>query len=148
MSILGNLTKITSRKSKRVGRGYSSGKGGHTVGRGQKGQTSRTGGKTPLWFEGGQLPLIKRMPMLRGKGKFKVVRPTAQISLTDLDQMKAVEITLETLKLEKIIDPRFKKAKIIASGKINRKITIQGLRVTAGAVKLIEKAGGKILVKC
>ena len=148
MSILGNLTKITSKKSKRVGRGYSSGKGGHTVGRGQKGQTSRTGGKTPLWFEGGQLPLIKRMPMLRGKGKFKVVRPTAQISLTDLDQMKAVEITLETLKLEKIIDSRFKKAKIIASGKINRKVTIQGLRVTAGAVKLIEKAGGKIVLKC
>ena len=148
MSILGNLTKITSKKSKRVGRGYSSGKGGHTVGRGQKGQTSRTGGKTPLWFEGGQLPLIKRMPMLRGKGKFKVVRPTAQISLTDLDQMKAVKITLETLKLEKIIDPRFKKAKIIASGKINRKVIIQGLRVTAGAVKLIEKAGGKIVLKC
>ncbi len=145
MSILNNLIKITTKKAKRVGRGYSSGKGGHTVGRGQKGQTSRTGSKIPLWFEGGQLPLVKRMPMLRGKGKFKVVRPTAQISLTDLENMKATEITLETLKLEKVIAPAFKKAKIIASGKINRKVIIKDLRVSAGAVKLIEKAGGKVL---
>ena len=144
MSILNNLIKITTKKAKRVGRGYSSGKGGHTVGRGQKGQTSRTGSKIPLWFEGGQLPLVKRMPMLRGKGKFKVVRSTAQISLTDLENMKAAEVTLETLKLEKIIEPRFKKAKIIASGKINRKVVLRGLRVSACAVKLIEKAGGKV----
>jgi len=146
MSILSNLSKIKTKKSKRVGRGYSSGKGGHTAGRGQKGQGSRTGFSNPVWFEGGQLPIIKRMPMMRGKGKLNVVNPTVQISLTELDKMKAKEISLETLKIEKIIDPRFKKAKIINTGKITRKVTIKGLRVTSGAKKAIEKAGGSVIV--
>lgn len=144
MSLLHKLTSITQNSSKRVGRGPGSGKGAHTAGRGQKGQKSRNGGKIPLWFEGGQLPLIKRMPMLRGKGRFNVVRPTAQLSLTDLNNMTATEITLDTLKLEKMIDRRFSKAKVINTGKLDRKVTVKGLKVSAGAVKAIEKAGGKV----
>ena len=66
---LDQLPKITTKKKKRLGRGYGSGKGGHTVGRGAKGQKAR--GKVKLGFEGGQLPLIKRLPLKRGKGKFK-----------------------------------------------------------------------------
>jgi large subunit ribosomal protein L15 len=116
----------------------------HTAGRGQKGQKSRNGGKIPLWFEGGQLPLIKRMPMLRGKGKFNVVRPTAELTLSEIQNMKADTISLETLKLEKVIDSRFKKAKIILSGELIRKVTVVDVGVTAGAAKAIEKAGGSV----
>jgi len=144
MSLLNQLISITDKSQKRVGRGFGSGKGGHTSGRGTKGQLSRQGGGVPLWFEGGQLPLIKRMPMLRGKSKFNVVRPTAEISLIDLQNMKAEQITLETLKLEKVIDKRFKKAKIINTGKLERKVIIQGLSVSKGAREAIEKAGGSV----
>lgn len=144
MSLLNKLTSITKKSAQRVGRGYGSGKGGHTSTRGQKGQKSRGGSKIPLWFEGGQLPLIKRLPMLRGKGKLNVVRPTAEITLTEIDNMQAETITLETLKLEKVIHPRFKKAKIIASGTLNRKVTVQGVRVTKVAAEVITKAGGTV----
>ncbi|MCB9813045.1 MAG: 50S ribosomal protein L15 [Pseudomonadales bacterium] len=144
MSLLNTLSKIKSSSKKRVGRGYGSGKGGHTSSAGQKGQKSRGGAKIPLWFEGGQLPLIKRLPMLRGKGKLSVVRPTAEISLSEIQAMKADVITLDALKLEKLIEKKFKKAKIIASGEITRKVTIKGLRTSQAAKKAIEKAGGTI----
>lgn len=143
MSLIQKLTSITTKSSKRVGRGGGSGKGFHTASRGVKGQKSRTGGGAALWFEGGQLPLIKRMPMWRGKGRFNVVRPTAEITLTDLENMKADVVTLDALKLEKVIDPRFKKAKVVNTGEITRKITVE-VPVTAGAAKAIEKAGGSV----
>lgn len=144
MSLLLKLLKTTETSKKRLGRGYGSGKGGHTASRGQKGQKSRGGSKIPLWFEGGQLPLIKRLPMLRGKGKLNVVRPTAEINLTEVQRMKADIITLDSLKLEKLIDKKFKKAKIIASGEITRKVTIKGLITSATAKKAIEKVGGTV----
>lgn len=147
MSLLDRLTKITDRSAKKLGRGYGSGKGGHTSSRGQKGQKSRVGSKIPVWFEGGQLPLIKRLPMIRGKGRFNVVRPTAEITLTDLQKMTAETISLDTLKLEKVIDPRFKKAKIINTGTLTRKVLIIDLPVSAGAKKAIETAGGAVEVK-
>lgn len=144
MSLIQKLPSITDRSAKKVGRGYGSGKGGHNSGRGQKGQKSRTGANVPLWFEGGQLPLIKRLPMWRGKGRFNVVRPTAEISLSDLEKMKADVITLETLKLEKVVDSKFKKAKVISTGSIKRAVTLQGVPASKTAVKAIEKAGGKV----
>lgn len=144
MSLLGNLISITDKSAKRVGRGVGSGKGQHTAGRGHKGQKARQGAHIPLWFEGGQLPLIKRMPMWRGKGRFNVVRPTAELTLTEIDKMKADTISLETLKAEKVIDPRFKKAKIVKSGDISRKVTVTDVKVTAGATKAIEAAGGSV----
>jgi large subunit ribosomal protein L15 len=144
MSILNKLTKIKSSSAQRVGRGYGSGKGGHTATRGQKGQKSRQGASIPLWFEGGQLPLTKRMPMQRGKSKFNVVRPTAQLTLTEIQNLKTKTITLESLKLEKAIDGRFKKAKIIATGEIKRKVAVDGVGVSAGAKVAIEKAGGSV----
>jgi len=144
MSFLNSLQAITTRSSKRLGRGYGSGKGGHTASRGTKGHSARTGGKTAMWFEGGQLPLIKRMPMIRGKGKFKVVNPTVELSLSDLDRMSADTITLETLKIEKVIDARFKKAKVIGNGSISRAITLEGITVSAAAQQAIEKAGGSV----
>lgn len=144
MSLLQQLTTTKNKSAKRVGRGIGSGKGGHTAGRGQKGQGSRRGAKIPLWFEGGQLPLIKRLPMLRGKGRLKVVRPTAEITLNEVQKMKSDVISLETLKSEKIIEKKFKKAKIIATGKLDRKVTVEGVAITAGAQKAIEALGGSI----
>jgi len=144
MSLLSKLPAIKSKSEKRQGRGYGSGRGGHTSGRGTKGQLSRVGSKVPLWFEGGQLPLIKRMPMTRGKGRLEVLVPSAEVSLTALDKMQAEVITLETLKLEKKIDARYKKAKVIGNGKIARSVTLRGVSATASARKAIEAAGGKI----
>ena len=109
MSILHQLSSIVDRSHKRLGRGFGSGKGGHTSSRGSKGQRSRTGSKIPLWFEGGQLPLIKRLPMLRGKYRFKVVRPVVELTLSDLE-----------------------------------KLTLTGIRASAGARKAIEAAGGTV----
>ncbi|PIR61708.1 MAG: 50S ribosomal protein L15 [Candidatus Pacebacteria bacterium CG10_big_fil_rev_8_21_14_0_10_44_11] len=144
MSILSSLPRLSQKPKKRVGRGYGSQKGGHTAGRGQKGQGSRRGFHSPLWFEGGQLPLIKRLPMLRGKARFNVLTLTAEVSLADLNKMKAEVITLDTLKLEKVIPARSKQAKVIASGSVNKKITLEGIKVSAQAKQAIEKAGGKI----
>ncbi|MBU0578562.1 50S ribosomal protein L15 [Patescibacteria group bacterium] len=143
MSLLNHLTSIVDRSAKRVGRGYGSGKGGHTSGRGMKGQRSREGGKRPLWFEGGQLPLTKRLPMLRGKGRFNVVNPTAEVTLGDIEKMKAKIINLETLKEEKVINARFRKVKVVKTGQLIRKVTVE-IPVSAGARQAIENAGGLI----
>ncbi len=143
MSLLNNLTSIVDRSAKRVGRGFGSGKGGHTSGRGMKGQRSRVGSKIPLWFEGGQLPLTKRLPMLRGKGRFNVLIPTAEVTLNDIEKMKAKIINLETLKQEKIINVRFRKAKVIKTGELTRKVTVE-IPVSAASKKVIENAGGSV----
>ncbi len=144
MSILNQLQKITTKSKKRLGRGYASGKGGHTSSKGMKGQKSRTGGKVALWFEGGQLPMVKRFPMLRGKGRFKSLTPTAEITFIDINKFDFDVISLKTLKVNKIIDARFKKAKIIKKGKLTKKITVKGLSVSAQAAEEIKKLGGKI----
>ena len=144
MSLLNQLTSITTRSQKRLGRGYGSGKGGHTVGRGQKGQKSRVGSKVPLWFEGGSLPLTKRLPMWRGKGRFKSLRDTVELTLADLEKMELVDISLASLKDNKLIDPRFKKAKIISKGQLSRKINVEGIAVSAAAQKMIKDLGGTI----
>jgi large subunit ribosomal protein L15 len=144
MSMLQSLSKIVEKPSKRLGRGPGSGKGKHTVGRGNKGQRARKSGEAPLWFEGGQLPLVKRLPMLRGKLRFNVIRPTAAVKLSELEKMKADVITLDTLKLEKVIDSRFKKAKIIGGGTLTRKVTVRGIAVSQSATKMIEQAGGQV----
>ncbi len=142
MSLMKLLTQTAAKKNKRLGRGPGSGKGMHTVGRGTKGAGGRKSSAMPTWYEGGQLPMIKRMPMLRGKSKFNVLKPTAEVTLNDLNKMQAEIITLDSLKLEKVIDTQFKKAKIIANGTITRKVTVQGIAVSASAAKMIAAAGG------
>lgn len=144
MSLIHNLEKITDRKAKRLGRGYGSGKGGHTSSRGQKGQKSRVGSKIPLWFEGGSLPLSKRMPMWRGKSRLKVLNPTAELTLEDLNKLDISELTLDSLKENKIIDKRFTKAKIINKGKLSKKVNVSGINVSASAKKEIEALGGTV----
>ncbi len=145
MSLLNNLVKTTDKKNKRLGRGYGSGKGGHTTNRGMKGQGARSGSKIGLWFEGGQLPLVKRVPMLRGKGRFKNVRPVAEITFDDINKFDFDVISLETLKANRIIDSAFVQAKIIKSGKLKKKITVKGIRVSQGAAAIIKDMGGTII---
>ncbi len=142
--MLNKLTKITEKKAKRLGRGPGSGKGEHTVGRGNKGMRARKSGQAQAWFEGGQLPMVKRMPMLRGKARFNVLTPSAMVTLHDLNKMSAEVITLDALKLEKVIDARFAKAKIVANGEVTRKVSVQGVPVSKSAKTAIEKAGGKV----
>ena len=146
MSLLHTLKSIVDRPKKRVGRGPGSGKGSHTAGRGQKGYKSRVGSKVPLWFEGGQLPLVKRLPMVRGKRRFNVLNLTAELTLTDLDRLaqKIDVISIEALQLAGLIDKRYKRGKVIATGSVNRAVTIKGLRVTPAAQKAIEQAGGSV----
>lgn len=143
--MLHKLTKITAKSSKRLGRGRGSGKGEHTVGRGTKGQRARKSGEAPAWFEGGQLPLVKRLPMQRGKDRFSVLEPSALVTLNDLNKMSATVITLDALKLEHVVDKRFHKAKIVGNGTITRKVSVQGVRVSKSAAAQIEKAGGEIV---
>lgn len=145
MSKLHSLLSIVDQPKKRIGRGGGSGKGFHTAGRGTKGQRSRVGATIPLWFEGGQLPLVKRLPMTRGKGKLKVIEPTAEVSLGALNKMAADIITIDTLKLERVIDKRFKRAKVIAGGELTKKVMLQGIRTSAAARAAIEAKGGQII---
>ncbi len=144
MSILSSLTKITTRSKKRLGRGYGSGKGGHTSSRGQKGKKSRVGSKVPLWFEGGALPLSKRIPMWRGKGRFKSLSACAELTFDDLNKIELTDLTVDSLKLNRLIDSRFKKVKVISKGKLNKKINLKGIAVSAAAKKAIEDLGGTI----
>ncbi len=144
MSILNQIQATTKKSKKRVGRGYGSGKGGHNSGRGTKGAGARKSPNMPVWFEGGQLPLTKRLPMIRGKSRFKPVGKTAEVNLGDLEKLSTKDITLETLKLANLIDQNARQAKIIATGKISQALNFKGLKISAGAKKIIEKAGGKI----
>lgn len=145
MSIVSKLFPVITHRKKRVGRGYGSGKGGHTSGRGTKGQKSRSGGKVPLWFEGGQLALIKRMPMLRGKSRLKSFDRVAMVTLTELNRMKATDISFETLKLEGVVSRSARTAKVVNTGKIERKINLISIKTTASARQQVEAAGGSVV---
>lgn len=150
---LHHLNKIGRRKAKRIGRGYGSGKGGHTVGRGQKGQTSRSGYKKfRSWVRESK---IKSLPKLKGIGKrsakrgyFKTKVREFVLNLKDLAKFKTGEIVdLDLLKKEKIVKAQSKKVKvkILGQGEIKQKLVIKGLLVSKSAKKKIEQAGGKIL---
>ena len=146
MSFLTKLEKINTRSAKRLGRGGGSGKGFHTVGRGQKGQKTR--GTIPVWFEGGQLPLIRRTPFIRGKRRFKSLKGDAVIvTLKTLNKFKAnqtvdAQAVVETLKISQ---KWIAKAgiKVVATGKLEKALKVS-LPASAAAAKAIEKAGGTI----
>ena len=144
MSILHTLVTTKDKSTKRVGRGYGSGKGGHTVGRGMKGSGARKSANLPIYFEGGQLPLTKRLPMIRGKSRFKSLGKVAEVNLGDLARVQADKITLEALKLERLVDNKVKQVKVIATGKLDKPIHLVGLRVSSGARQQIEAVGGTV----
>jgi len=126
---------------KRAGRGIGSGLG-KTAGRGHKGQKARSGGYHKVGFEGGQMPLQRRLPK-RGFAS-RTARYNAEIRLYQIQVMKADVIDLETLKAENMVGHDAKKVKVINTGTLDRAVTIKGLGVTKGAQAAIEAAGGKV----
>lgn len=131
-----------AKKSKtRVGRGIGCGLG-KTCGRGHKGQTARSGYSKKLGFEGGQIPLQRRLPKFGFKTASSLTH--AEIRLGDLAKVSAERIGLKELKDANLIRNDITSAKVILSGEIGKAVTLYGLGVTAGARKVIEKLGGKI----
>lgn len=126
---------------KRVGRGIGSGLG-KTAGRGHKGQKARSGGYHKVGFEGGQMPLQRRVPKVGFRSA--VNRHTREIRLYQLAAVDADVIDLEVLKAADIVSNATRKVRIVNTGKLDRAVTIRGLYVTAGAAKAIEAAGGKV----
>ncbi len=126
---------------KRVGRGIGSGLG-KTCGRGHKGQKSRAGGFHKVGFEGGQMPLQRRLPK---RGFVSLTKgDTAEVMLYALDKLEGNTVDLLTLKQAGLVPSRALAAKIVLSGAIGKAITVQGVGVTKGARAAIEAAGGKI----
>jgi large subunit ribosomal protein L15 len=126
---------------KRVGRGIGSGLG-KTGGRGHKGQKSRSGGSVKPGFEGGQMPLQRRLPKFGFTSR--KARYVAEIRLNELNAVVADVIDLAALKAADLINHDIKVAKVILSGEIGKAVTVSGLKVTKGAQAAIEAAGGKV----
>ncbi|MES1925908.1 50S ribosomal protein L15 [Salinisphaera sp. T31B1] len=124
---------------KRVGRGPGSGLG-KTAGRGHKGQKSRSGGYTKMGFEGGQMPLQRRVPK---RGFRSPVDATAEVRLDSLSKLEG-EVDLAALKKAGLVPRDARRAKVIASGEISSAVTLKGVAASAGAVKAIEGAGGSV----
>ena len=125
----------------RVGRGGGSG-WGKTAGRGHKGQRARSGGYHKVGFEGGQMPLHRRLPK---RGFASPTRThTAEVRLSELQHLAADEIGLAELKAQGIVPRGARAAKVILSGKIERKVLLKGLLATKGARAAIEAAGGRV----
>lgn len=140
---LNTLSPAEGHKSsaKRVGRGIGSGLG-KTGGRGHKGQKARSGGTVRPGFEGGQMPLQKRLPKYGFTSR--VSRFTAEVRLAELAKVDADVIDLAALKNADIIGSHVKRAKVFLSGELTKAVTVKGLAVTKGAKAAIEAAGGKI----
>jgi large subunit ribosomal protein L15 len=126
---------------RRVGRGIGSGLG-KTAGRGHKGQKSRAGGYHKVGFEGGQMPLQRRLPK-RGF-KSALLKYNAEITLTDLERLGAAEVDLLTLKQAKLVGELAKVVKVIKAGELTKKVSLKGIGATAGAKAVIEAAGGTL----
>jgi large subunit ribosomal protein L15 len=140
---LNNLKPATGAKhaKRRVGRGIGSGLG-KTAGRGHKGQSSRAGGYHKVGFEGGQMPLQRRLPK-RGF-KSAALKYNAEITLSDLQRLAADEVDLLTLKQAGLVGEIAKVVKVIKAGELSRKVVLKGVGATAGAKAAIEAAGGSV----
>lgn len=126
---------------KRVGRGIASGNG-KTAGRGHKGQHARSGGFHKVGFEGGQMPLQRRLPKVGFRSRKAAL--TGEVRLSELAKVESGVIDLLSLKQANVIGEQCKNAKIILSGEIASAVTVRGIGVTKGARAAIEQAGGKI----
>ena len=126
---------------RRVGRGIGSGLG-KTAGRGHKGQKSRAGGYHKVGFEGGQMPLQRRLPK-RGF-KSTTLKYNAEVTLRDLERLGAEEVDLLTLKQAGLVGELAKVVKVIKSGELSKKVALKGIGATAGAKAAIEAAGGSV----
>jgi large subunit ribosomal protein L15 len=142
------LLKFQKTKAKRLGRGYGSGKGGHTSGRGQKGQKARS--SINILFEGVKVKksFIKRLPLKRGKSKFKGGKKVLVVKLADLNRLTAgSKVDLTSLIKNKIVDQEEARkygVKILSLGKLSKRLNLE-LPISKSAAKQVEKLGGKIL---
>ncbi|MBQ0930267.1 50S ribosomal protein L15 [Ideonella alba] len=126
---------------RRVGRGIGSGLG-KTAGRGHKGQKSRAGGYHKVGFEGGQMPLQRRLPK-RGF-KSASLKYNAEVTLSELQALGAAEVDVSTLKAAGLVPQLAKNVKVIKSGELSAKVSLKGIGATAGAKAAIEAAGGTL----
>jgi large subunit ribosomal protein L15 len=131
----------SKRQRRRVGRGIGSGLG-KTAGRGHKGQKSRAGGYHKVGFEGGQMPLQRRLPK-RGF-KSASLKYNAEITLTDLERLGAAEVDLLALKQAGLVGEIAKVVKVIKTGELTRAVVLKGVGATAGAKAAIEAVGGSV----
>ena len=140
---LNNLSPAAGSKvdAKRVGRGIGSGLG-KTCGKGHKGQKARSGGYHKIGFEGGQMPIQRRLPKFGFTSRKSLVR--AEIRLDELNKIEAEIVDLQALKDANIIAKNIETAKIILSGEVNKAVNIKGLLVTKGAKEAIIAKGGKV----
>ncbi|CAB9538555.1 LSU ribosomal protein L15p (L27Ae) [uncultured Gammaproteobacteria bacterium] len=129
------------RDKKRVGRGIGSGFG-KTCGRGHKGQKSRSGGFSKVGFEGGQMPLQRRLPKVGFSSRVSII--TSQVTLSELDKLEEKEITLDVLKQHNLVTKNIKRVKVMLSGEITRAVTLTGIKATKGAKVAIEAAKGSV----
>ena len=134
-------TEGSVKTAKRVGRGIGSGLG-KTCGRGHKGQKSRSGGYHKINFEGGQMPLQRRLPKFGFTSR--VSRLTQQVTLSELNKLEQEIVDLDVLKAASLIKKQTKFVKVIKSGELTKALTLKGIKVTKGARESIESAGGKI----
>jgi large subunit ribosomal protein L15 len=125
----------------RVGRGASAGQG-KTCGRGVKGQRARKGGYHKVGFEGGQMPLQRRLPKVGFRSKVKLTR--AEVRLSELAKVEGDVVDLEALKKAGVVPVFAERAKVVLSGEVGRAVTLKGVAATKGARAAIEAAGGKI----
>ena len=140
---LNELSPTPGSKSspKRVGRGIGSGLG-KTCGRGHKGQKARAGGFHKINFEGGQMPIQRRLPKMGFNSH--LARITDEVNLSEISKLSADVITIDVLKDARLISKSIQFVKVILSGELTRALTVQGLRVTKGARQSIEDLGGSI----
>lgn len=131
----------SKKNRRRVGRGIGSGFG-KTCGRGHKGQKSRSGGSVKPGFEGGQMPIQRRLPKFGFSSR--VSRVTQEVRLSELPQVEGDVIDIDSLQKANVIKKSTKRVKIFLSGTVDKPYTVKGLRVTKGAAAAIEAAGGKI----
>ncbi|MEE8320367.1 MAG: 50S ribosomal protein L15 [Gammaproteobacteria bacterium] len=129
-------------ESKRVGRGIGSGTG-RTCGRGDNGQKSRSGGYHKVGFEGGQMPLQRRLPKVGFHSR--IGKLTAEVRLHELAGIEADTIDIAVLKKANLVSKNYTRVKIIANGSLEKAVTVKGLKVTKGARAAIEAAGGKVV---
>lgn len=129
--------------AKRLGRGGGSGLG-KTSGKGHKGQTARAGGYHKVGFEGGQMPIQRRLPKRGFRSAAKVAGHTAEVRLQELGKLKDEIIDLAVLKKANVVSAQAEQAKVYLSGTLEKPVTLRGIRLTKGAREAVMKAGGKI----
>lgn len=126
---------------KRVGRGIGSGFG-KTCGRGHKGQKSRSGGFTKVGYEGGQMPLQRRLPKVGFTSR--VSKITSQVTLSEINKLEEKDVTVDVLKQHNLVNKNIQRVKVILSGEITRAVKLSGIKATKGAKAAIEAAKGSV----